>query len=237
MTKQPNSYILWEGLSPLDNKPLVLIATGFDSASVNNKTGDMIQTWILRQDVHPVEAYKGIEGYSNCGDCIHRIDGTCYVRWGQAPTSIWRAYRRGSYGLIPGWSLFADRMVRIGSAGDPCMVPSYIWEGILEQAKGHTGYTHQWREGFAQWAKGMLQASCDTFRDYAEAITHGWKPFLVKTKNDVAPIGVIHCPSSEEMGRKTDCATCGLCDGKSAGIVIDGHGPSAKRIKPLMEIS
>jgi len=236
MTK-PNSYILWEGLSPLDNKPLVLIATGFATTSANNKTGAMIQTWILRQDVHPVEAFKGSEGYSNCGDCIHRIDGSCYVNWVTAPTAVWRAYRRGSYGLIPSWDLFADRMLRIGSAGDPAMVPSYIWHAALEHAAGHTGYTHQWRAGFAQWAKGILQASCDSFADYTEAIAHGWMPYLVKTKNDPKPKGAIHCPSSEEMGRKTDCVTCGLCDGQSAGIVINGHGSTAGRIKPLAEVA
>lgn len=232
---RPNSYILWEGLSPLDGKPLVLIATGFNAKSANGKTGDMIQTWVLRQDVHPVEAFKGPDGYSNCGGCTHKEDGSCYVNWGQAPTAIWRAYRRGSYGLIPTWEIFNGRMLRIGSAGDPAMVPIYIWEAALEHAKGHTGYTHQWRESFAHPFKGIVQASCDGFQDYLEATAHGWKPFLVKTENDVAPDGAIHCPSSEEMGRKTDCATCALCDGASAAVVINAHGSTASRIKPLTE--
>ena len=232
---RPNSYILWEGLSPLDGKPLVLIATGFNARSANGKTGDMIQTWVLRQDVHPVEAFIGPEGYSNCGGCTHKEDGSCYVNWGQAPTAIWRAYRRGSYGLIPTWEIFNGRMLRIGSAGDPAMVPIYIWEAALAHAKGHTGYTHQWRESFAHPFKGIVQASCDGFEDYLEATAHGWKPFLVKTENDVAPKGAIHCPSSEEMGRKTDCATCALCDGASAAVVINAHGSTASRIKPLTE--
>jgi len=233
---KPNGYILWEGLSPLDGKPLVLIATGFASRSANGKTGDMIQTWVLRQDVHPVEAFKGIEGYSNCGNCLHKEEGTCYVNWGQAPTAIWRAYRRGSYGLIPDWELFTGRMLRVGSAGDPAMVPIYIWQAALEHASGHTGYTHQWREAFAHGLKGIVQASCDGFEDYLEATAHGWKPFLVKTANDPAPKGAIHCPSSEEMGRKTDCASCALCDGGSVAVVINAHGRSAGRVKPLVGV-
>ena len=36
-----NSYIIYEGASLLDGAPIVVIATGFDSASENNKTGDM----------------------------------------------------------------------------------------------------------------------------------------------------------------------------------------------------
>ena len=114
------------------------------------------------------------------------------------------------------------------------MVPIYIWHAALEHASGHTGYTHQWREAFAHGLKGIVQASCDGFEDYLEATAHGWKPFLVKTANDPAPKGAIHCPSSEEMGRKTNCASCGLCDGGSVAVVINAHGASAGRVKPLV---
>ena len=225
-----NGYILWEGASPLDGAPLVLIATGFAKSTENEKTGDMIQTWIMRQDVHPVEAFKGDAGYSNCGDCVHRLLKTCYVNWGQAPTSVWRAYRRGSYELIPSWELFADRMLRVGSGGDPAMVPAYIWHLALEHAKDHTGYTHQWREPFAHQLKGIVQASCDGIQDYFDATAHGWQPFLVKTESDPTPEGAVHCPSSKEMGSKTNCAACALCDGATTPVVINAHGRSGKRV-------
>ena len=39
--------ILWEGKSELDGKPIVLIAIDHSS---NSKTGDMVQTYILRSD-------------------------------------------------------------------------------------------------------------------------------------------------------------------------------------------
>ena len=228
-----NGYILWQGASPLDGAPLVLIATGFASKTANDKTGDMIQTWILRRDVDPVTAYRGPEGYSNCGNCPHKINATCYVSWWQAPLAIYRAFLRGSYETIPSWELFADRMLRIGSAGDPAMVPVHIWHAALEHAKGHTGYTHQWREPFALPFRGLVQASCDGFQDYLDATEAGWYPFLVKPADVASPKGAVHCPSSKEMGRKIDCATCALCDGGTAPVVINAHGARSSRVALL----
>jgi len=227
---QPNGYILWEGKSPLDGKPLVLIATGFAKSSANDKTGDMIQTWILRRDVDPVTAFKGEDGYSNCGNCVHRLLQTCYVSWWQAPLSVYRAYLRGSYQRIPSWELFRDRMLRIGSGGDPAMVPAWVWRAALCDARGHTGYTHQWREEFAAPLRGLVQASCDGFQDYLDAIESGWEPFLVKPADAPTPVGAIHCPSSKEMGAKTNCASCALCDGAHAPVVINAHGSRHRRV-------
>jgi hypothetical protein len=58
MSKTPNGYILYQGPSAIDGKPIVVIATGFASKSNNGKTGDMIQTWIIRQDIAPHLAVK-----------------------------------------------------------------------------------------------------------------------------------------------------------------------------------
>ena len=49
----PNGRILYEGPSMLDGAPIVVIATGFAERSGNDKTGAMIQTWILRADIPP----------------------------------------------------------------------------------------------------------------------------------------------------------------------------------------
>ena len=228
--RQSNGYILWEGDSPLDGKPLVLIATGFANRTGNAKTGDMIQTWILRRDVDPVTAFKGDEGYSNCGNCWHRLNQTCYVGWWQAPLAIYKAYKRGSYQWIPSWEIFADRMLRIGSAGDPAMVPAWVWHAALCDTRGHTGYTHQWREPFALPLRGLVQASCDGFQDYLDATEAGWSPFLVKPADAASPKGAIHCPSSAEMGRKTECASCALCDGSGKAVVINAHGRRSSRV-------
>ena len=55
---KPNGYILYEGPSGIDGAPIVVIATGFANSSANAKTGDMIQTWIIRSDIAPHHAVK-----------------------------------------------------------------------------------------------------------------------------------------------------------------------------------
>ena len=106
MTK-PNGYILFEGPSAIDGKPIVVIATGFANKSANGKTGDMIQTWIIREDIKPNDAVKSGDDESICGQCIHRpalkaaiqAKGEkhirCYVKVWQAPLVVWKAYKRG----------------------------------------------------------------------------------------------------------------------------------------------
>jgi hypothetical protein len=54
-THKPASSILYEGPSMIDGKPIVVIAT---VGSANSKTGAMVQTWIMRQDVEPHHALK-----------------------------------------------------------------------------------------------------------------------------------------------------------------------------------
>jgi len=70
-----NGYILQRGVSPIDGNPFVVIMT---MSTSNRKTGDMIQVWILRDDVNPVAAVAMGDDITICGDCPHRkqADGT-----------------------------------------------------------------------------------------------------------------------------------------------------------------
>jgi hypothetical protein len=71
--KRPeNGVIIYEGPSVIDGAPIVAIATGFKSPSSNDKTGTMIQVWILRADIAPHEAQKTGADESICGDCPMR---------------------------------------------------------------------------------------------------------------------------------------------------------------------
>lgn len=45
--------VLYEGPSAIDGQPIVVVATLKTS---NPKTGDMVQTWILRADLSPTVA-------------------------------------------------------------------------------------------------------------------------------------------------------------------------------------
>ena len=158
-------------------------------------------------------------------------NGSCYVKWFQAPLSVWSAYHRGSYAHIgQDWHLFTGRAVRFGAAGDPAMVPADIWARILEFCDTHTGYTHQWRQPWAQSLRGICQASCDGFADYLQASEAGWRTFLVAPKGATAPKGMAHCAASIERGQKTTCQACTLCDGASADVFINAHGASAGKV-------
>ena len=94
--------ILYRGPSQLDGKPIVAIAT---LKTYNEKTGDMVQTWILREDVAPTVAINTGDDVSVCGNCPLRgrlengrnVGRACYVQVRNAPRAMWHAYRAGRY--------------------------------------------------------------------------------------------------------------------------------------------
>lgn len=184
--KKPTGFIVYEGPSLLDGAPIVAIA--LTGKSSNRKTGGMVQTYILRQDVHPCEAVKDGRDASICGDCKHRpsTGGACYVVVPQGPTSVWKTYQRGGYPkaemraqafkLFRPWAgnkadgafyaspihllaLGDGRAVRLGTYGDPAAVPAWIWRDLTGYAVKRTGYTHQWRT-VAGSQRDTLRALC-----------------------------------------------------------------------------
>ena len=78
---QLRGVILYDGASMLDGEPIVVIATLETS---NRKTGEMVQTWIIRSDIAPTDAAKSGDDKSICGACPHRhySKGACYVNLG-----------------------------------------------------------------------------------------------------------------------------------------------------------
>lgn len=152
----PKSIVLYHGPSMLDGASIVAIAT---IGSSNEKTGPMVQTWIMRADLLPTEASKAALDGSVCGDCPrrHSTGGDCYVTLFQAPRAVWAAWdREGRSG--PNWrepalvkrlrSAAQSHGFRMGSYGDPAAVPWTVWNEVLAALapKMHTGYTHQWRQ-------------------------------------------------------------------------------------------
>lgn len=229
------SYILYEGPSRLDGAPIVVIATGFKSKTTNIKTGDMIQTWILRQDVKPTIAVKTGQDYSICGDCRHR--GTsCYVTVFQAPTNIWKAYVAGKYthaNTSDYQEIFTGRKVRFGAYGDPAAAPLQLWKYIARYAAGHTGYTHQWKDRRNRGYAAFLMASVDAVSEKSDATLRGFRTFRVRTANDDAITErEVVCPASDEAGHLIQCESCMACDGTNSNrrgsIAIIVHGSKAK---------
>lgn len=242
--KKPTGYIIYEGPSLLDGKPIVAIAI---SKSKNTKTANMVQTYILRSDLDPRDANRTGEDYSICGECPHRgtatnadtglaKDRTCYVRIDQGPTIVFKSMLRGIYPAITGHkaiaALGAGRMVRLGTYGDPAAVPAYVWESLTAEAKGHTAYSHQATTAGAAYRPDMFMRSADSETEARNAWAAGERTFRVIGKvSDVVKGSEILCPASEEAGKRTNCAACGLCGGasvaaKSIAIVVHGAGRS-----------
>ena len=232
-----NGVIIYQGPSKLDGKPIVVVATGLTKTSANGKTGDMVQTWILRADIAPHEAIKTGDDESICGNCpLRGINGkerACYVVTHQAPLSVYRAFHKGNYpeathaDLI---ALAANRMVRLGSYGDPAAVPTQVWAMFTQGTKGWTGYTHQWAT--ASDLKPYTMASCETEEDRAEAILQGWRTFRVKTDDMPLLKNEVVCPATT-VG--LSCEACGSCKGTTGQakgtIVINVHGYGKKHLK------
>lgn len=222
-------YILYEGSSLLDGKPIVVIAT---LGSNNRKTGDMVQTWIMRSDVEPHSALKTGDDSSVCGNCPHRPlnGGSCYVTVFQAPLGVYRAYKRGRYAKAP-FAPFRGRFLRIGSYGDPAAVPLDVWAMAATGVTGYNGYTHQWRDCDPA-LRQFCMASADSLVDLADAKAAGWRTFRVTSDIADKQQGEVVCPASEEAGKKLTCDQCRACGGTSTGrkgtIVIQVHGAKAK---------
>jgi hypothetical protein len=216
---KPIGIILWQGKSLIDNERIAVIATGIGRESENRKTGDMIQTYIIRRDIHPMLARRMGEDKSICGDCKHKEGSTCYVNLCHGPIGVFHALIDGSYRPYgdKDIELFRDRFFRIGSYGDPAAVPYEVWENICSVAKGYTGYTHQWKN-CDQRLKNYCMASVDSIKgymkEYNQAQAMGWRTFRIRENEDnVLMENEMICPASKEAGALTTCEQCNLCGG------------------------
>ena len=220
--------IIYNGPSLLDGQQIVVIAT---FSKRNKKTGTVLQTYILREDMNPLEASKTGADYSICGDCVMRGAPTtdpkrkqamgrrCYVNLGQGVLIVWRAYKRGIYREGSARDMGRGRFVRVGTYGDPAAVPSHVWDELLSECETWTAYTHQ-----KPWRPEIAMQSADS---YAEARMHwraGRRTFRVIA--DLGQLDQTHealCPASKEAGRRVQCTACKLCQGgklaKSIAIV------------------
>jgi len=238
-----SGYVIYRGPSLLDGAPIVALA--LLGKSHNSKTGDMVQTYILRADVAPIAAIKTGADASICGDCKHRghatgtkAEGrTCYVNVAHAPTVVYKQLHRGAYmdaDAATVGALCEGRMVRLGTYGDPAAVPAQVWTALVERAEGHTGYTHAWRKlDIAAEAalKPLVMASADSREEADIARLLGWRTFRVRCPDEPLLERESVCPASEEAGRKLHCAECGACNGAGTGrkgsIAIVAHGKSS----------
>lgn len=232
------SALLWLGPSELTDEPIVVLASGILDLSLNAKTGTMIQVYFLKADQAPGNAVAAKNTRAICGECSHapHRDGTCYVNPAFGAQQLWLSWKRGDIPTLhrSAWrSVFQDRYVRIGAYGDPAAAPDWVSRDLAEVAKGHTGYTHAWRDRPELRHVCMASVGSDAERQEAEAL--GWRAFQVvamdrDTLQYLEPVDpkVVICGASEERGKRTTCIECGACGGlaskANASIAIGAHG-------------
>jgi hypothetical protein len=229
--------ILYEGPSHIDGAPIVVIANRIVAPSTNDKTGAMVQTFIIRSDVNPQRALKTGQDESVCGDCPQRPikGGKCYVDVAKSVASVYGAYERGRYArpgidydpaILP--EIFAGLAFRLGTYGDPAAAPFQIWRAATLKARKITGYSHQWRDPRFQAFALLCMASCETESDQLLASACGWRTFRAKKATETKAATEIGCPAAKENGARTSCDRCGLCAGNTSAsakdIVINLHG-------------
>lgn len=246
--------IFYRGPSLLTGDPIVGIVTGLEGGSLNPKTGPMVQAWVLRSDLAPMEAVRENVDDAICGTCALRGRGgvarKCYVTPWLGPNNVWKRFVAGAY-LEAGWldlhALLEGRQVRLGAYGDPGAVPFEVWRALLVKTVGWVGYTHAWRVCDPR-LKTIVMASVDTEREFHAAHLGGWRTFRVRLETD--PLVVVArqrcptrtsgsiplefiCPASDEAGHKTTCERCQLCRGQASparSVAILAHGkPSTLR--------
>jgi hypothetical protein len=103
-----DTYIIYEGPSLYDGAPIVvLVQTG----SSNRKTGDMVQTYILRSDIDPITASRTGKDSAICGTCPHMgtpsdkptgqaIGRTCYVTLAHGPLANIKPIRQANISTL-----------------------------------------------------------------------------------------------------------------------------------------
>lgn len=246
-----NSVLLWKGASAIDGAPIALVATGIKAKSQNRKTGHMVQTYIIRSDVSPVDAIHSGADSSICGACPHRgeiengrnVKRSCYVLVFQGPLNVYKHLSAGKYPEFfgdAGAELLAGLSVRLGTYGDPAAVPFHVWENLLQFAGRCTGYTHQWKTcdpRFSDWCMASADSACEGLA----ARAMGYRTFRVGTPAESLVKGAeFLCPASEQAGKKTNCAACLACGGNrspnKASVFIPAHGVAGK-IKAFEERS
>jgi hypothetical protein len=234
--------IIYRGPSLLDGAPIVVVAT---FSKRNPKTGGMVQTYIIRDDMDPVTASRTGADAAICGACplrgvanLAKDKGqadkrACYVTLIHGPAAVYRALSSGAYPDATDDDAAAaigfGRMVRIGTYGDPAAVPVAVWDALTMRAKGWTAYTHQWLYHPDTLTYAMASVESLTAAKYIWA-RNGRTFRIIRDVAEMDTAREVLCPASAEAGKRTTCADCHLCAGqatrspKSVAIVAHGNG-------------
>ena len=204
----------------LKGEPVVIKINGLEF-SVNSKTGNMIQTYILPESwIHNkwIGSDKPV-----CGNCIHaqHKNADCYVRKGWSLVGLHSTIK----GAIHLWKtpesfmeiipIFSGKGFRFGTYGEAVLMGETIVKAICAVVKNWSGYTHQWRKRRYDWAAGYFMASVESVDEKLQANALGYRTYRVMNKGESMEPDEKLCPASKEAGRTTACLFCNLCRGNS----------------------
>ena len=218
---------IYEGPSLIDGGPIFVVAL----PSVHNvKTGPATQSYIMRQDMSPMEAANTGEDYSICGNCVHRgstKDRSCYVTLFQGPRTVYNTYKRGGYPVGRPKDLPRILWVRLGTYGDPAAVPREVWDELVKGTPGWTGYSHS---PHVQDLSDLCMASVETEEQARVWQAQGWSTYRTRSPGERLIRGEAQCPAAEEAaGHAVTCGSCMKCNGQKGSVSIEVHGSTHLR--------
>jgi hypothetical protein len=218
------AYEVWKGPSLQDGSTeIVVLITG---GSENGKTGGQLQTWIMRTDMPPGEVIKADADEPICGQCVHRLNRSCYVLFWMGPRQAYDDWLTNPRPMPPNYTLYAS--IRYGAYGDWAFVPYEVAEDLMAHgACGNTGFTAQWRTCDQRY-KNLLMASVSSKAEAREAQAMGWRTYRTAHNDWDLTKGEVLCPGSKEAGHKLTCFQCGACNGHATklrgNVVVPVHG-------------
>ena len=206
------------------------------TASQNKKLG-WFKNVLGTYHFSPEQLEGGIEKDSkSCLDCPLSYtsgNGKCYTHKGLQRLGLLSMLKRLRKLSIEDWNVdsfnkFTDQLksfnidlFRAGIYGEPIYLSIDEIQQLKALSKNMTGYTHQWSKPEFNEYSNFLMASTHSIFETNLANGLGWRSF------NVGIIEGVNCPASKEAGKRTTCASCGLCNGStgnsSKNIYIKQH--------------
>ena len=107
---------------------------------------------------------------------------------------------------------FNINLVRLGTYGDPILLPIQVSKKLVSLGQRSTSYTHQWQNNTMQ---DISMASVDSEQEKKYANILGFRTFrILENINEIKKDEII-CPASKESKKQIACNICGLCNGTS----------------------
>lgn len=198
-----------------------LVLTGLKLNSQNRKTGAMIQSYFIDKETIDHASVFG----SKCALCP--MLKKCYVS--RDKLTVRRLLKDNTYKQVSFnnmLELIKDKPIRLGTYGDPSVLPLSDLKAICESASMHTAYTHFYKEIPTQYSR-FLMASVESFEQELFAHSLGYRTFRVLLKGQAQYETSDHSLKCLNETHDFTCLECGLCNGNSKGnlknIYINEH--------------